>query len=295
VSVLYLAQIGTLALIQTLLATGLNLVMGYAGRVSFGQAAIFGGAAYGVAIATVRFGMTPLAAAAVGMAVALGLGLLFAVATLRARGVYFLLTTLALGQVVWGLAYRWVSLTGGDNGLPGVPRPGGGIVWSFADDRGFFLLALIVCAAGVGLMYLLTESPAGYALRGVRDSESRMRTLGYNVELYHASAVVIAALYAGAAGVLYAFYNGFVSPQDLHVSVSADAVLTVILGGSGTVLGPALGAVAMVLLENWLSSVTSRWSLILGVLYILVVLYAPRGLAGLRLKGAARRVSPAGR
>jgi branched-chain amino acid transport system permease protein len=291
-------HLATLALIDALFAGSLNLLMGYGGLTSFGHAAYFGTAAYAAAIVTLRLHAgfwTALAAAATAAA---ALGALFGLLATRARGVYFLLITMALGQVGWGLAYRWVSVTGGDNGLPGVPRPDFAIGWALADPRGYYLLTLIIVAAALGLLALMAASPFGHALRGIRESESRMQTLGYPVWRYVYAAFVLSALFAGVAGALHVFLHGFVSPADLHVSNSAQALLMVILGGAGTVAGPVVGAGVIVLLQNLLSSVTRRWMFVLGVLYIGIILYAPEGMAGVlrtwRSRGPAIATPAAG-
>jgi branched-chain amino acid transport system permease protein len=185
-----------------------------------------------------------------------------------------------------------VSLTGGDNGLPGVPRPSFAIGWALADARGYYLFTLMIVGLAFGLLAMVIASPFGYALRGIRESESRMRTLGYPVWGYIYAAFIISAMFAGVAGGLYLFLNGFVSPAELHVSNSAQALLMVILGGSGTVTGPALGAGTIVLLQNLLSTFTRRWMFVLGVLYIVVVLYAPDGIVGV-LHAWRQRQAPA--
>jgi branched-chain amino acid transport system permease protein len=277
----YYIHLATLALIFALLAMSLNLLMGYTGLTSFGHAAYFGVGAYAAAVVVLRYGGGFPAAAAAGVVAAGLLGALFGLLATRSTGVYFLLVTMALGQVTWGLAYRWVSMTGGDNGLPGVTRPDFAVIWPLADVRGFYLFALLVAGVSFALLARCIESPFGYALRGIRDSERRMRTLGYPVWGYKYAAFVASTVFAGAAGVLHVFCTGFVSPQDLHVSVSAQTVLMVILGGSGTISGPVLGATILVLLQNLLSTVTRRWIGVLGFIFIAVVLYAPDGLVGL--------------
>ncbi|MGQ0572137.1 MAG: branched-chain amino acid ABC transporter permease [Armatimonadota bacterium] len=288
----FYVHLATLALIFALLAASLNLLMGYAGLTSFGHAAYFGTAAYAAAVIVLRQHGGFWAALAMAVVAAAALGALFGLLASRSRGVYFLLITMALGQVIWGLAYRWVSLTGGDNGLPGVTRPAFAIIWPLADAHGYYLFTLIIVGIAIGLLAVIVASPFGYALRGIRESESRMRTLGYPVWGYTYVAFIISAMFAGVAGALYVFLNGFVSPAELHVSNSAQALLMVILGGSGTVGGPVLGAGAIVLLQDLLSTFTRRWMFILGVLYILVVLYAPDGIVGI-LRGWRERRTPA--
>jgi branched-chain amino acid transport system permease protein len=286
----YYVQLAVLALIFALLAMSLNILMGYTGMTSFGHAAYFGVAAYTATILVVRLGAGYLTASIAAVGAAALAGALFGLLATWSRGVYFLLITMALGQVTWGLAYRWVSVTGGDNGLPGLGRPPLSIIWPLADVRGYFLFTLLVVGAAFVLIALLVESPVGYALRGIRENEARMRTLGYPVWGFKYAAFVGSATLAGVAGTLYAYYNGFVSPLDLHVSVSAQALLMVILGGSGTLAGPVLGAGALVFLQNLLSTVTRRWMGILGIIYIVVVLFAPEGIVGtIRARRGSRR------
>lgn len=276
----YYVHLATLALIFALLAMSLNVLMGYTGLTSFGHAAYFGVAAYAAAIVVLRHHGGFWLAALTAVLAAAALGAVFGLLATWSRGVYFLLITMALGQVAWGLAYRWVSMTGGDNGLPGVPRPALVFGWSLGDARGYYLFTLLVVGAAFAVLAVMVASPFGYALRGIRESESRMRTLGYPVWGYKYAAFIISAAFAGVAGVLYVFLNGFVSPLEMHISTSAQAVLMVILGGTGTVGGPLLGAGALVLLQNLLSTYTRRWMGVLGILYILVVLYLPDGIIG---------------
>jgi branched-chain amino acid transport system permease protein len=277
----YYVHLAILVLISAILAMSLNLLMGYVGLTSFGHAAYFGVGAYTAAALLVRYGVDFWTAAPAGVLAAALLGALFGVLATPARGVYFLLITMALGQIVWGLAFRWVSMTGGDNGLPGIPRPPLTVFWPLSDVRGAYLFVLLVAAATFGLLALILASPVGYVLRGIRESERRMRTLGYPVWWYTYAAFVLSATLAGIAGVLFATYNGFISPADLHLAVSAQAVLMVIIGGTGTLAGPVVGAAVLVLLQNLLSTLTRRWMTMLGLLFILAVLYSPEGLVGL--------------
>jgi branched-chain amino acid transport system permease protein len=285
----YYIHLATLCVISAVFASSLNLLLGYAGLTSFGHAAYFGTAAYAAGIVAVRYGGGFWLAVLAGLAAAAALGAIFGLLASRSRGVYFLLITMALGQVSWGLAYRWTSMTGGDNGLPGVPRPSFALGWPMSDVHGYYLFTLLAGGAALAIMALIAASPFGHALRGIRESESRMRTLGYAVWGFTYAAFVLSALFAGLAGVLFVFYHGYVSPADLHVSVSAQTVLMVILGGAGTVGGPIAGATVIVLLQNFLSSVTRRWMGVLGIVFILVVLYAPDGLAGLSRAWRGRR------
>jgi len=196
-----------------------------------------------------------------------------------ARGTYFLMITLALAQVLWGIAFGWRTMTGGDDGLPNVPRPA-----LVTDYVAFYYFSVLVVGLGTVLLVCIVRSPFGYALRGIRESESRMLALGYNAWRYKYLAFVLAAAFAGLAGCMYAYYNRFVGIDYLHVVRSAEALLMVILGGAGTLIGPAIGAALIVLLENVISNYTQRWLLVLGAIYVIVTLLAPKGLMGLVLE-----------
>jgi branched-chain amino acid transport system permease protein len=276
----------TQALISAIFAMSLDLLLGYTGLPSMGHAAYFGVAAYAVAILSVDagagFGVCLVAAlVAAGVAAAL-----FGLLAIRATGTYFLMITLALGMVMWGLAFRWVSMTKGDNGISGVPRPALALPWDLGTPLPFFYFALGCTAVAWLGLGLLVRSPFGMSLKGIRESESRMRSLGYNVWLHKYLAFVIAGIFAGFAGVLWAYYNGFVSPVDVQLVTSVEALLMVALGGSGTLVGPAIGAALIVFLKNFVSVYTKRWLLILGAVYIGVILFAPRGIVGAFRAGA---------
>jgi len=284
-------QLGVLTktLIFSIFAMSLNLTLGYVGLPSLGHAAYFGVGAYAVALLALRvaasfwldFGLALVAAAATAA--------LFGLLALRARGAYFLMITLALAQVLWGLAFGWRGLTGGDDGLPGVPRPGVGMPWSLSDGVRFYYFVLLVFAAVTGALWIILRSPFGRALVGIRESEGRMDVLGYDTWLYKYVAFVLAGFFAGVAGALFAYYNGFVSPAYLSIVFSAMALIMVILGGAGTLLGPVVGSFVIVCLENLVSSYTQRWVIVLGLIYITVTLFAPAGLVGLVLRLRASR------
>jgi branched-chain amino acid transport system permease protein len=269
----------TQALIFGILAMSLDVLLGYTGLPSLGQAAYFGVAAYAVALLATERQVGLLGCAAAGIALAAVTAGVFGVVAIRARGTYFLMITLALGMVVWGLAFRWVSLTKGDNGVAGVPRPVIGAL-SLSAPLPFFYFTLLIAAAAWALLGLLVMSPFGLGLKGIRGSESRMEALGYNVWLHKYVAFVLAGTFAGAAGVLWAYYNGFVGPTDVQLVTSVEALLMTALGGPGTLIGPAIGAGIIVFLKNFVSVYTKRWLLILGAVYIGVILFAPHGVVG---------------
>ena len=270
----------TQAAIIAILAMSLDVLLGYTGLPSLGHAAYFGIAAYAVGILTTEYQCSFLTCLVGGVALAALTAAVFGLLAIRASGTYFLMITLALGMVVWGLAFRWVSMTKGDNGIAGVPRPELGLPWSLSAPLPFFYFALAAAVAAWALLGLLVRSPFGMGLQGIRESESRMRALGYNVWLHKYLAFVIAGAFAGFAGVFWAYYNGFVSPVDVQLVTSVETLLMVALGGPGTLAGPALGATIIVFLKNFVSVYTKRWLLILGAVYIGVILFAPRGVLG---------------
>ena len=272
----YYVSLATRMIILALFAMSLDLLLGYAGLASLGHAAFFGVSAYAAALLVLRAGWSPWLSLVAGIALAMLTGAVYGLLALRARGTYFLMITLALAQVLWGIAFGWRTMTGGDDGLPNVPRPE-----LVAATLPFYYFTLLTVGLGAGLLFCIVRSPFGYALRGIRESETRMLALGYDAWLYKYLAFVLASAFAGLAGAMYAYYNKFVGIDYLHVVRSAEALLMVILGGAGTLLGPAIGAALIVLLENVISAYTQRWLLVLGAIYVVVTLLAPRGLVGL--------------
>jgi branched-chain amino acid transport system permease protein len=269
----------------------LDLLVGFAGLDSLGHAAFFGIGAYTGALLLAAGPDNALwllgAAAAVGALAGMVLG---AVA-LRAPGAYFLIITLALGYLPAALASRWRSLSGGDDGLvvPGRPTLAGLSLES--STRYFFFVAVIFLICVLALRAIGCSS-FGYSLRGIKESSSRMEALGYRVWPYQFAAFVIAATFAAAAGALNAFYNTFVSPTDLSLENSVAALVAVILGGAGTLIGPAIGAAAILLLRHLVGAATQHWATVLGLFYIAVVILAPAGLAfGIARVLSGRRVA----
>lgn len=277
----YYLGLATKMMIFALFAMSLDLLVGYTGLPSLGHAASFGVSAYTIGLLALRVNENVWLTLPAGLFAAGITSAFFGILALRAYGGYFLMITLALAMVTWGIAFGWRSMTGGDDGLPNIPRPEIGLPWSTSDTTPFYYFALLFTGVAALLLTAIVRSPFGYALRGIRESESRMLALGYNAWRYKYLAFVLAGLFAGLAGCLYAYYNRFVGPDYLHVVRSAEVLLMVILGGAGTLVGPAVGAGVIVLLENLISAYTERWLLVLGVIYVLVALFAPRGVAGL--------------
>jgi branched-chain amino acid transport system permease protein len=291
----FLATTLTEMLIFAIFAMSLDLLVGYTGLISLGHAAFFGVAAYAVALLSTH-GVVALAATLPAAIVAGTVAAVIAgVFVLRAAGVYFLMLTLAFAQMAFAAAHEWAGVTGGTNGLSGIPRP----VLSGVDLGSavpFYYLVLLLTGLAVAVLARITASPFGAALAGVRENEARMRAMGYDTFRLKYAAFVIAGAAAGLSGALYAYYNGFVSPDVLYWTTSGQVLVMVLLGGAGTLIGPAAGAAVVLALQNLASSYTERWTLILGAAFILVVVAAPRGLAGLwvRLGSALRRLTPAG-
>ena len=280
----YTVSLLTLTFIAALLASSVNLLAGLAGLGSIGHAGIAAAGAYGVAWATVH-GLGLPAALGVAAALTLAVSVVYALTTMRTSGIVFLMITLALGITVFGLALKLSSVTGGQNGLTGVRRPGMvGEWWQYY----FFTAA--VYGACLLVLAALSRSPFGLTLRGIRESQSRMTSLGYSVTAVKFVAIVVSGAFAGCAGVLLAWNSEFLSPSVASFSRSALAVVIVIVGGTGTLLGPLVGAGIVVAAEYWLSSYVERWQTVLGAVLILVVLFAPRGIVG-GLEGLAGQLT----
>jgi len=262
-----------------LFAASLGLLMGYAGMTSLGHAVFFGSSAYVTAVLSVKFGFGGLAAGLWAVLANVVLATIVGLATARMRGVTFMMITVAFAQIFWGLALQWQSMTGGDNGIVGVPKPiMGGLVF---EGVSFYYLLLFMFCVCVWLLMRIASSPFGLALKGIKESESRMRMLGYNVWLLKIVSVVVSACFASIAGVMWVWFNSFVGTDDLAVMTSAKAIIMVLIGGVGTIIGPILGAFAIVFGQDYVSGYTDRWLMVMGVLYIVVVLYMKGGMVGI--------------
>ena len=268
----------TQIVILAILAMSLDLLLGYTGLPSLGHAGFFGVAAYGVGILSTTYQADVWTSAAGGLLTGLVLAALFGLIVSHVRDVYFLMITLALGMVLWGLSYRWIPMTGGDNGIAGIPRLEAHLGLPTTGPVPFYYVALLVLAASSLLMVMLVRSPFGLTLRGIRENERRMRSLGFNTWLHCYLSYVLSGAFASVAGVMWAYYNGFVSPTYLDLTASSELFLMVTLGGPATLVGPVLGAGAIVLLKNVMSAYTARWLLVLGIVYIVTIMWAPQGI-----------------
>lgn len=277
----YFVNLASQVVIAIVFASSLNLLAGYGGLTSLGHAAFLGISAYTSAWMATRLGLGHAVTAPAALLVTTAAGMLFGWIALRATGLGFLMLTLALSQIVWGLAYRLVSVTNGDNGISGLTRPHP-FGWNLDISSNYYWFSLGVGCLCIWLMKRLVESPFGASLRGTRDQPRRMAALGYHVWAIRWATFVLASFFAGVAGLLYVYYNKYIHPSVTAVPVSAEALLSVIAGGAGTVYGPVLGAVIVVVLKNYASAFIERWNMMLGLVFLFIVIFMPAGLvAGL--------------
>ena len=287
----FVILLATRALAFSILVMSLDILLGYTGLASLGQAAYLGIGAYTTAILATRYqfglGYDFWLVIVLGMLGGALLAVLFGMLAIRATGVYFLMITLALGQCVWGLAYRWNSLTGGDNGINLPQRPKFGI--DLANEVTFFYVVLGIFTISLLIMYTLVRSPFGRSLVGIRERELRMKILGYNTWLHKYLAFVIAGGFGGLAGVLWAHTAGIVSPENVVLTTSVDALLMAVLGGAGTLVGGVIGAMIVFGLREYLSTLVPWWQYALGAVYVLTIFYLPTGLMGIPERIRRRR------
>jgi branched-chain amino acid transport system permease protein len=272
----YYINVGSQILFYAIFALGLNVLVGYAGLVSLGHAALFGVSAYATGyMLQLGYGhsvsiVTALVIGVISMAI-------FAVLSLRSTGIGFIMITLALGQILWGLAYRWISLTGGDNGInvPGRPAPFG---YSLGSPVTFYYTTLVVFLLAVAAMWVLVRSPFGAALMGTRDQPRRMNALGFHVLAIRFWACLLSGLLTSVSAILFVYYTQFISPQTLSLTSSAEVLLMVISGGPGTLLGPVVGAGLVVVVKTVVSGFIERWNFLLGAIFVAIVILMPEGI-----------------
>jgi branched-chain amino acid transport system permease protein len=272
----YYINVASQILFYAIFALGLNILVGYSGLVSLGHAGLFGIAAYATGF-MLQSGFGHLTAVLVALVFGLFAMALYAVLSLRATGIGFIMITLALGEIIWGLAYRWISLTGGDNGisLHGRPAPFG---FDVNTANGFYYMTLIVFVAAVLSVAIFVRSPLGAALKGTRDQPRRMNALGYHVWAIRFWACLFSGLLTSIAGILFVYYTQFISPQTLALTASAEVLLMVISGGAGTLLGPIVGACLVVVVKSVVSGFIERWNMLLGAIFVAIVILMPEGL-----------------
>lgn len=273
---IYYVNVASQILFYAIFALGLNILVGYAGLTSLGHAALFGVASYATAY-MLQLGYGHTVAILVALLVGIASMAIYAVLSLRSTGIGFIMITLALGEILWGLAYRWISLTGGDNGInvPKRPVPFG---FAMSNATNFYYVTLIVFLLTLVAMTIFVNSPFGAALRGTRDQPRRMNALGYHVWAIRFYACLFSGLLTAVSGILFVYYTQFISPQTLALTSSAEVLLMVIAGGPGTLLGPVVGAGLVVIVKNVVSGYIERWNFLLGAIFVAIVILMPDGL-----------------
>jgi branched-chain amino acid transport system permease protein len=276
VSGTYYINISSQILFYAIFALGLNVLAGYGGLVSLGHAGLFGITAYATGY-LLQSGFGHTSAILLSLVIGLASTAVFAGLALRATGIGFIMITLALGQIIWGLAYRWISLTGGDNGINVTTRPAP-FGYSLSNPTAFYYTTLIIFVLAVAAVAVVARSPFGAALMGTRDQPRRMNALGYHVLAIRFWACLFSGLLTSIAGILFVYYTQFISPQTLSLTSSAEVLLMVIAGGPGTLLGPIVGAALVVIVKNVVSGYIERWNFLLGAIFVAIVILMPEGL-----------------
>jgi branched-chain amino acid transport system permease protein len=269
--------------ILALLACSFNLLLGYTGLLSFGQAAYFAVGAYSCALFLKLVTPDILLALPFGLLFSGAVALFFGYFCVRLSEIYFAMLTLAFGQIVYTIAFKWESLTGGDNGLAGIPSPPiklGIAIVDLSNVFHYYYFALFLISASIGIIYLIVNSPFGATLKAIRENPERASFMGQNVRKFQLISFVIAGTFCGLAGAIFAPFEKFVSPELTHWSKSAEIVLVSILGGIYTFIGPVVGAAVMILLEDYISTYTSYWAVFLGTVLIIIVIFMPEGIVG---------------
>ena len=273
---IYYVNIASQILLYAIFALGLSVLVGYAGLVSLGHAGLFGVAAYAAAY-LLAAGYGHAVAVLAALAIALLVTAVFAALSLRATGISFIMITLALGEILWGLAYRWISVTNGDNGINVATRPEP-FGLPLVSARGFYGATLVIFLLSVAATAIFVRSPFGAAVCGTRDQPRRMTALGYHVWMIRFWTFMFSGLLTSVAGILFVYYNQFISPQALALAASAEGLLMVISGGAGTLLGPVVGAALVVVVKNVASAYIERWNFMLGAIFVAIVVFMPEGL-----------------
>jgi branched-chain amino acid transport system permease protein len=296
VSPRYVQTLAISIIIYSIYVCGSNLLTGYTGLVSLGQAMFWGSAAYLIAILTTHgivnnFYLVSLIALLSVMII----GAAFGVLAIRTKRLYFMILTFAFGHVVWSIAmYTLQPITYGFNGIRDILRPDLGLPWSMENNLNFYYLTVVVGALVFFIVSLIVNSPFGHALAGIRDNEHRMIALGYNTFLYKYLCYILSAIIAGVGGILFAYFNCYVNPSELHWVWSGEALMMMFVGGIGTFWGPVFGALVFTGLRYWVSAYTRYWFGVEGMIFILVVLYFRGGIAGflMNLQGRKKLSKP---
>jgi len=280
----YYVYLVALILVTGLLATSLNMVLGFGGMYQFGHAVFYGAGAYAAALLTVRGGVSPWWGYLLGPLAAAALSLVMGIICVRLSKLYFGMLQISLGSLVWAIVYRWYSFTGGDDGMHGVPAPR--LIGSI---DGAFYFTLIVTAVCLGVMFLIVNSPFGRVFQGIRDNPERAEAVGVNVMRHQLVGLVIAGFFGGVAGTLFVTVEGSVFPDMMFWTLSMEILIMCLLGGWFTFLGPMLGAAIIVILRTVVGIYTEYWTLVLGIILMLLIFFLPEGVLGFFTTRLGRR------
>jgi branched-chain amino acid transport system permease protein len=255
----------------------LNLLLGYTGMLSFGQSTFFGSAAYVAGWLLKHYGINVFAALGIGVGVGALSALLVGYLCVQRSGLYFIMLTFALNQLFYFIAYQWTSVTGGEDGMPGIPRP---VLFglNFQDALTYYAFVVVLFLVSLWLMKRIVESPLGKILQAIRENEVRAEAVGYDVPRFKLLAFVIAGAFSGLAGVLYAMLFGIVPLEAIGFVVSGNVVFATLIGGSGSLYGPIIGSFVFIWLSESVSTMWARWPLLLGVAFVIVVLFLRGGV-----------------
>lgn len=283
----YWIWVTTEMIIMALFAMSLNLILGYGGMVSFGHAAFFGAGAYTVALLMKKVGVSLAVALAAAPVVAAGIAAIIGWFCVRLIGLYFAILTLAFSQLLYMIVYQWYTLTGGDDGIHGIPRP------DCLDPVGYYILCLVLFLVCFLIMRMIVNSSFGLTIRTIRENMERAKFIGINVRRYQWLNFIIAGAFAGLAGGLLTELNRFAQTEFLHWSKSAEPIFASLVGGMYSLVGPAIGSAILIFLKIVLQQMHQRmvevWAIILGFVLLIVVLFAPGGIVGLYQKASNQR------
>jgi branched-chain amino acid transport system permease protein len=276
-------SLATQIIIYAIFACGYNILFGYTGLVSFGHAAYFGLGAYGAGLALYHFNIPQWMAFCIGVMLATLGGIIFGFISLRTRGAYFALVTLAFSQILYFIAFTSYRITGGDDGLRNIPVMDfriAGLHITPLNPLPFYYFILLITILSILIIWRLLNSPFGRSLITIKENESRALSCGINVKGVKLLSFVLSSFFSGVAGALILIFQLFVHPESLHWVTSGDVVVMTLLGGRGTFVGPFIGAGVYLVLRDWVSTITESWQLFVGILFILCVVYFPSGIWG---------------
>jgi len=282
----FYVYIASVILLYGLLATSLNLVLGYGGIFQFHHAVFYGIGAYGTTLMLTKTGLPPVLAFIAGPLLSAAFGLVLGIICIRLSKLYFGMLQISLGSLVWAIVYRWYALTGGDDGIHGIPMPD-----MISSPASAYYCTFIITIASLFIMWKIIRSPFGSVLQGIRDNPVRSEMIGVSVRKHQLLALVIAGFFAGVAGSLFVVVNTTVFPDMLFWTFSLEIIIMCLLGGWFTFLGPLLGAAVIVALRTFVSIYTEYWALVLGIIMMLVIFFLPNGILGF-VKEKFSRVLP---